>query len=392
MKTLPRHAAALGLAAVLVLGAGACSDTRHAEPADGAKRPERAEQADNAVTGGDRTPGAQGFRIGLLLPDNTAVRYERFDKPFFEAAVAKLCPACEVRYANARRQAATQRQQAEAMFAGGVDVLVLDAVDTRAAASIVESAKAKDIPVIAYDRFAEGPISGYVSFDDETVGRIQGTALLEAIRRGGDAKRAPVIMVNGSPTDPEAAATKRGAHGVLDGHVIIGREYDTPERSGSSDSSEDIAREETRQAINALGGPGKVAGVHAADDRTAGGVIAALKAAGFHPLPPVTGQDAELAALRRIVAGDQYMTVFKPYLPEAQTAAAMAIAAATGVPYAKANQRRSNGTVEVAAAILEPVPVTRADLEDTVIREPYYSVADICTPQYADACRAAGLR
>lgn len=429
MKTVLRPAAALGLAVALALGTGACAGSGGGERGGETARPgaddraERAERADTAggtpagsgptaanaaPATGDR-PAAGAFRIGLLLPDNATARHERFDKPFFEAEITRLCPTCEVRYANAHARADTQRQQAEAMIAGGVDALVLAAVDTRAAAGTVGSAQAAGIPVIAYDRLAEGPVSGYVGYDDEAVGRMQGTALLQAIRHGGDAKRAPVVIADGSSADPAAAAGKRGAHQALDGHVIIGREYDTPgafAASGFSDtpgspgtagafpagSFEAAVRDGTAQALTALGGPGKVAGVHAADDRTAGGVIAALKAAGFaSPLPPVTGRDATPAGLRRIIAGDQYMTVFTPYLPEARAAAAMALAAASGTPYTAANSKRNNGTADIAAVILEPVAVTRENLKDTVLRKPYYDTAEICTPEYADACRAAGL-
>ncbi|NUU21639.1 MAG: substrate-binding domain-containing protein [Streptomycetaceae bacterium] len=374
MKTVLRPAAALATAVVLALAAGACGKAEEAEKQD--KR---------EAGGGSGLTVEKGFNVGLLLPENKTARYERFDKPFFEAKMRELCAKCSVQYANAQQQTNTQQQQAEAMFTNGVDVLVLDAVDTKAAAAIVNSAKAKGVPVIAYDRLAEGPITGYVSFDNETVGKMQGTSLVEAIKRGGDAKRAPIIMVNGSPTDPNAAEYKRGAHAALDGQVVIGREYDTP------DWSNNLAQSETEQAITALGGTGHVVGVYAANDGMAGGSIAALKGAGFNPVPPVTGQDAELAAVQRIVAGDQYMTVFKPYLPEADTAAEMAVAAAIGKKYEKANAKKNNGDVEVDATILTPVPVTRSDVKNTVAKPPYYTVAEICTPEYAAACKSAGL-
>ncbi|MCF2526296.1 substrate-binding domain-containing protein [Yinghuangia soli] len=374
-RTVLRGVAAGAAAAVLLFGAAACGTSDDTDKAD------KAGQAQ----GGTGLTVAQGFKVGLLLPENKTARYERFDKPFFEARVRDLCPKCEVQYANAHQQAGTQQQQAEAMLAGGVNVLVLDAVDTKAAAATVAAAKAKNVPVIAYDRLAEGPISGYVSFDNEAVGKLQGTALLEALKKGGDPKRAPIIMVHGSPTDPNAGEYKRGVHLALDGQVIIGREYDTPDWSG------DKAQKATEQAITALGGPGKVLGVYAANDGMAGGSIASLKAAGFAPVPPVTGQDAELAAIQRIVAGEQYMTVFKPYQPQAEAAAEMAVAAAVGKKYEDATGKRNNGTVEVDATILAPLPVTKADVKATVVRKPYYTAAEICTPEYAAACKAAGL-
>ena len=99
----------------------------------------------------------------------------------------------------------------------------------------------------------------------------------------------------------------------------IGAEYDTP------DWSPDKAQQEMEQAITQLGADGFV-GVYAANDGTAGGAIAAMKAAGINPLPPVTGQDAELAAIQRILAGEQYMTVYKAIKPEAEAAAEVAVA------------------------------------------------------------------
>ena len=128
-------------------------------------------------------------------------------------------------------------------------------------------------------------------------------------------------MINGSPTDNNAKLFKQGAHSVFDPLVsskklTIAKEYDTP------DWSPDQAQNEMQQALTALGN--KVDGVYAANDGTAGGAIAAMKAAGLNPLPPVTGQDAELAAIQRILAGEQYMTVYKAIKPEAEAAAELA--------------------------------------------------------------------
>ncbi|MDI2132175.1 substrate-binding domain-containing protein [Yinghuangia seranimata] len=375
-RGLARRTAALGAATVLVLGAAACGSAKESSGGGGAS---------SGASGGTGVTVDKGFKVGLLLPENKTARYEKFDKPFFEQKMRTLCPKCEVQYANAQQQASTQQQQAEAMLTNGVNVLVLDAVDTKAAAAIVDSAKAKGVPVIAYDRLAQGPINGYVSFDNTTVGKIQGTSLLEGLKKGGDPKRGSIIMINGSPTDPNAGEFKSGAHSVLDNQVVIGREYDTP------DWSNDKAQSETEQAITALGGPGKVIGAYSANDGMAGGVIAALKAANFNPVPPVTGQDAELAAIQRILTGDQYMTVFKPYQPEADTAADMAVAAATGKKFSGDLTTKNNGTLDVSAIILNPQPVTKSNVKDTVAKPPYYSVAEICTPDYAAACKAAGL-
>ena len=129
-------------------------------------------------------------------------------------------------------------------------------------------------------------------------------------------------MINGSPTDNNATLFKKGAHSVLDGKVKIGAEYDTP------DWSPDKAQTEMDQAITKLGKNG-FDGVYAANDGTAGGAIAAMKAAGIDPkTKPTTGQDAELAGIQRILLGEQYMTVYKAIKPEASAAADIAVALA----------------------------------------------------------------
>jgi D-xylose transport system substrate-binding protein len=214
---------------------------------------------------------------------------------------------------------------------------------------------------------------------------VQGTALLTALKAGGDLKRGKIVMINGSPTDRNAGALKRGAHSVLDGQVAIGQEYDTP------DWSPDRAQQEMEQAITALGRK-TIIGVYAGNDGTAAGAIAALKGAGFATLPPVTGQDAELAGVQRILAGEQYMTVYKSIKREARIAAQMAIAAATGEKCRdKPTRTVSNGSVEVPSVLLEPVAVTRKNVASVIIADGFYTAAEICTTEYRQACRQAGI-
>jgi D-xylose transport system substrate-binding protein len=338
--------------------------------------------------GGDTGGGAnvdQGFKIGLLLPESKTTRYESFDRPLIEAKLKELCPNCEVLYQNADQDSAKQQSQAEAMLTQGVSVMILDAVDAKSAGGIVTNAQGQSIPVVAYDRLASGPISYYVSYDNRKVGQTQGQALLDAVSQGGDPKRGQVVMINGSPTDPNAADFKAGAHSVLDGKVNIAKEYDTP------DWSPDQAQTEMDQAITAVG-KDKIIGVYAANDGTAGGAIAAMKGAGFTTLPPVTGQDAELAAIQRVLTGEQAMTVYKAIKPEADIAAEMAIDAATGQTYdATPTTNVNNGAKDVPSVLLNPVAVTKANVEDTVVRDQFYTQEQICTTRYAQACRAAGI-
>jgi D-xylose transport system substrate-binding protein len=335
-------------------------------------------------TGGESVD--QGFKIGMLLPESKTTRYEQFDKPYMEAKLKELCPKCEVLYQNADQDSAKQQSQAEAMLTQGAKVLILDAVDAKAAGGIVTNAQNQKVPVVAYDRLASGPVNYYVSFDNNKVGQVQGQALLAALSaNGADPKSGSIVMINGSPTDPNAADFKAGAHSVLDGKVNIGQEYDTP------DWSPDKAQSEMEQGITAVG-KDKIKGVYAANDGTAGGAIAAMKGAAFTPIPPTTGQDAELAAIQRILAGDQYMTVYKAIKPEAETAAAMAIAAATGKDYTgQTTVKKNNGTKDVTAVLLNPVAVNKSNIKQTVIQDGFYTADQICTAQYAQACQAAGI-
>ena len=342
--------------------------------------------AQNPTLPAPSSPQASGGKkIALLLPESKTARYETQDRPLFQAKLQQICSDCQVIYSNANQDATAQQSQAEAALTNGANVLVLDAVDGAAAAVIADRAKQQNVPVIAYDRLITGTanVDYYISFNNQQVGVLQGTALLQALA----GKQNPaVVMINGSPTDNNATLFKRGAHSVLDGKVNIAREYDTP------DWSPDQAQNEMQQALTALND--KVDGVYAANDGTAGGAIAAMKAAGVTPWPPVTGQDAELAAIQRILIGDQYMTVYKAIKPEAEDAAILAFDIATNVSIpasATQSQTTSNGAKDVPSILLTPVSVTKDNVKTTVVADGFWTRDQICTADYAAACQQAGI-
>jgi D-xylose transport system substrate-binding protein len=336
--------------------------------------------------GGGTTGGgtSAGGKIALLLPETKTARYESKDRPLFEAKVKSLCGACQILYSNANQDASQQQSQAEAALTNGAKVLVLDAVDGAAAAAIANKAHQQNVPVISYDRLITGSeyVDYYISFDNVGVGKLQGQALVQALSGKSGAS---VVMINGAPTDNNAKLFKQGAHSVLDGKVNIAKEYDTP------DWSPNKAQDEMTQALTALGN--KVDGVYAANDGTGGGAIAAMKAAGIKPLPPVTGQDAELAAIQRIVAGEQYMTVYKAIKPEAEKAAELAVDVVQGKKPASGTVSGTvnNGAKDVQSILLAPVAVSKDNVKTTVVADGFWTAADICTAQFADACKAAGI-
>ncbi|WP_437958241.1 sugar ABC transporter substrate-binding protein [Sorangium sp. So ce119] len=340
---------------------------------------------DKGAAAGDKASKPAEIKIALLLPESKTARYESKDRPFFEAKIKALCPECQILASNANQDASQQQAQAEAALTNGARVLVLDAVDSASAAVIATKAKAQKVPVIAYDRLVPGTdaIDYYVSFDNESVGRLQGESLLTAL---GNKPTARVVMINGAATDNNGMLFKKGAHGALDGKAQIVKEYDTP------DWSPDKAQDQMTQALTALNN--QVDGVYAANDGTAGGAIAAMKAAGIKPLPPVTGQDAELAAVQRILLGEQYMTVYKAIKPQAEAAAVIAVHLATGRPVPTditGGKTVDNGKKDVPSVLLVPLAVTRENLKDTVIADAFWSSEQICTNQYVEACKAAGI-
>ncbi len=326
-----------------------------------------------------------GKKIALLLPEAQTARYDTKDMPYFKAKLAALCSNCTLIYSNAKQDAPTQQTQAEAAITNGANVIVLDPVDGAAAAAIVTKAKAANIPVISYDRLIlnTADLNYYLSFDNAAVGALQGNALLTAL----SGKTMPqIVQINGDPADNNAKLFKQGAHSVLDGKVKYGKEYDTPGWLPAN------AQTEMSGALTALAN--KVDGVLAANDGTAGGAIAAMKSAGLNPLPPITGQDAELAAIQRILAGEQTMTVYKAIKAEAEAAAQLAYDLAFGVavPSSMTNGKTvNNGKADIKSVLLTPVAVNKTNVQSTVVADGFWTKADICTSQYAAACTAAGI-
>ena len=330
--------------------------------------------------------GGGAKKIALLLPETKTTRYEAQDRPLFEAKVKALCGDCEIIYSNADQDAAKQQSQAEAALTNGAKVMVLDPVDSASAGAMVTKAKAAGVPVVSYDRLIlNADVDYYISFDNEKVGQLQGTALVDKLKQDG--KKGSIVMINGAPTDNNAKLFKKGAHSVIDSSGFkVAKEYDTP------DWSPDKAQTEMEQAITAVGKDGFV-GVYAANDGTGGGAIAAMKGQGIKPSTrPTTGQDAELAAIQRLLTGEQYMTVYKAIKPEAEGAAQLAVDLVNGKKdSAAATAKVNNGTKDVASVLLEPVPVTKDDIKDTIIKDNFLKVSDICSGPAASACSEAGI-
>ncbi|MGW5605646.1 substrate-binding domain-containing protein [Streptomyces sp. NPDC003753] len=336
-----------------------------------------------------RASGNGGFTIGVLMPDNNATRYQTFDKPFIERKVKELCDACTVKYANAQGDASTQRRQLNAMLINGARALILDPVDGGAMRRSVQQARDADVPVIAYDRLADGPISGFSTYDGAITGRLQAQALLQGMGKkahGGEV----VWLVPPIPSLPAPfLLPSRVAMPVLKSRGV---RIDEEHRIANPVPNAQNADAAMDAAIADLG-PHRIAGVYAVDDVVAAGAVSALKTAHIAPLPPIVAQDAELSAIQRIVMGEQYMTVYKPYGPEAGAAAEMAVALGRGEKLdGIARTTIDNSTTkDIPAVLLTPVPVTAKSVKATVVKGGTYTVKQICTPKLTSACKKAGL-
>jgi D-xylose transport system substrate-binding protein len=333
----------------------------------------------------------KNVKIAFLLPQNGVPRFEQLDKPYFEKQIKKLCPTCTVLHYNAQNEdAAKQQQQAEAALAAGAKILVLCPVDGKAAKVIADLAAKKGVPVVAYERLVMGSknVKAYVTHDGVEIGKMQALSLMAGTKALGISDK-PVLMVHGSITTSDAALFKKGAQDAFKAAgVKILAEFDTPGWDPAK------AQAQMDQWITQYGKDGFGA-VYAANGGTAGGIIASMKAAGIDPSKhPVSGQDADTAEAQRILAGEQYMTIFRPLKQAAAFAATAAWDVLNKKPLSKKvyKSTSNNGAWKVPTLIDPAISITKANLKKVMIDGGYTTAADICTPAYEAACTAAGIK
>jgi D-xylose transport system substrate-binding protein len=320
--------------------------------------------------------------VAFLMPDQGSTRYEEHDSPGFIAEMAKLCPTCKVIYQNADADIAKQQQQFNSVISQGAKAIVLDPVDSTSAASLVQQAQAQGIKVVAYDRpIPTGKADFYVSFDNEGIGKAIADSLVQHLKATGvtASEGTGVLQINGSPVDAAAGLIKKGIHSGLDnsGYPILS-EFDTPDWAPPK-AQEWASGQVTRFGKNILG-------VVAANDGTAGGAIAAFKAAGVDPVPPVTGNDATTAALQLIIAGDQYNTISKPCEIVAAAAANAVVQLLSG-----ATPKAGTTLYDTPSQLFVPAVITAENIKAEIFDKGIAKPEDICTGAYAEACKKLGI-
>lgn len=329
-----------------------------------------------------RAADISGSTVGFLMPDQGSTRYEEHDHPGFVAEMKKLCESCKVIYLNADTDAAKQQQQFNSVIAQGAKVIVLDPVDSAAAASLVHNAQSQGVKVIAYDRpIPDAKADFYVSFDNQAIGKAIASSLVEHLKSKGVSPDGGVgvLEINGSPTDAAAGLIKKGSHeGLATGPYKTLAEYDTPNWLPTN------AQQWAAGQIARFGS--KIVGVVAANDGTAGGAIAAFKAAGVNPVPPVTGNDATIAALQLIIAGDQYNTISKPSEIVAGAAADVAVELLKGE-----TPKAETTLYNTPSKLFVPAVVIRENLKAEIIDKKIQTAAELCTGRYAEGCKQLGI-
>ena len=309
-------------------------------------------------------PHAGPIRIGFSMDTLKEERWQR-DKRLVEQRAKEVGATLDVQVANG--DDAVQTKQADNMLTKGVDVLIVAPHNGEIAASIVEAAHRKGVPVIAYDRLIRNcDVDLYISHQVVRMGEMQGEYAVKHVPKGN------YVLIGGSPSDYNAILLRNGQMKAIQPAVdrgdikIISAQY----------AREWKAEEALRITEDALTKTGnKIDAVVASNDGTAGGAISALEAAGLAGKVLVTGQDAQKDAVQRIVKGTQTMTIYKQIQPLAFGAVDAAILLAKKQPV-HAPDKINNGKKDVPAILLEPVALDKSNVE-TIIRDGYHSRADI---------------
>ncbi|WP_025950758.1 D-xylose ABC transporter substrate-binding protein [Geobacillus thermocatenulatus] len=314
---------------------------------------------------GGQTGQDEKIKIGFSVSDLTLERWQH-DRDIFVQEAKKLGADVIVQSANGDSE--KQLSQIQNMLSQGIDVLVIVAVNTESLSPVVQQAKKEGVKVLAYDRLImNADVDAYVSFDNVRVGEMQAEYLVKKVPKGN------YFLLGGSPTDNNAKMFREGQMNVLQPLIDKG----DIKVVGDQWAKDWQASEAMRIIENALtANKNKIDAIVASNDSTAGGAIQALKAQGLDGKVAISGQDADLAAVQRIVEGTQSMTVYKPIKSIATKSAEVAIQLAKGEKI-QADETVNNGKVDVPFIKLDPIMVDKDNVIDTVIKDGFHSYDEV---------------
>jgi D-xylose transport system substrate-binding protein len=339
-----------------------------------------------ACGGEEPSPGEDTPLVGVILPDSaSAVRWETADRRYLQEAFDAAGIEADIQ--NAQGSTQTFQTIADQMILNGVDVLMIVNLDSGSGAAVLQKARDAGIGTIDYDRLTlNGGADYYVSFDNVAVGRLQGEGLVRCLEEKGVADPR-VVYLNGSPTDNNATLFREGYHGVLsaDSNITLVEEQSVPDWDGTQ------AGVLFDQMFTAAAAGGGIDGVLAANDTLGNAAITVLKREGLNGQVPVTGQDASVAGLQNILAGDQCMTVYKAIEREANAAAELAIALARGeTPSGLTSVLDTESGEEVPSRLEEPQAIFKDDVK-VVVDDGFVTRDELCTADFEALCTEAGI-
>ena len=315
-------------------------------------------------------------KIGFSMDTLKEERWQR-DKDLVEKRAKEVGAEVNVQVANGSDS--EQIKQAENMLTQGIDVLIVAPHNGEIAASIVEAAHKQGVPVISYDRLIKNSdVDLYISHQVVKMGEMQAQYLLDHVNK----KPANFVIVGGSPTDNNALLLHQGQMNVLKPAVdrgdvkIVADQYAKEWQASEALNIVENALTRTNNQVDA---------VVASNDGTARGAVQALEGQNLAGKVLVSGQDADLASCKLIVEGKQTMTVYKPIQPLAYAAVEAAVKLARGEKV-DTNGEIDNAFKKVPSMLLEPIAVDRSNLIDTVVKDGYHTLDEICAGLPADKC------
>ena len=303
--------------------------------------------------------------IGLLLDSLKDERWQR-DSRLLQSRAHDVGAKITVKDAEGNDE--LQIQQAGQLLEAGANVLIVVPHDSEKAAAIVQTAQHKGVPVISYDRLIKNsPVSLYISFDNVQAGKLQAAALLNLAPSGN------FFLLEGSQLDNNALQFEKGQKLALkqatdSHHISVADETWCPKWTKTE------AYEATLAAIKRSSG--NLTAVVAANDTTAGGAIQALAEHKLAGTVLVSGQDADLPAIVRIIRGTQTMTIYKPLGPLAKRAVDAAVVLARGGK-PETSGAITDGSHTVPAILLQPIAVNEKNLGATIISDGFHSADEI---------------
>jgi D-xylose transport system substrate-binding protein len=320
-----------------------------------------------------------GIQACGLMPDTkTSVRWEQFDKP----SLIKAFKAAGVsaRVVNAQGDPQKQKTQADQCISDGAKVLIIAPIDSGSAAAIEKAALAKGVKSIDYDRQVEGGSAVlYASFNNTTVGILQGTAVAKALK---SKKGAVVAELNGGKEDANSGLFKGGYDSVLNPLYKSGALKKGPDQYVPAWNNQTAGTIFEQMLIKTAN---KIDGVAAANDGIANAVVVALKAHQLKPIP-LSGQDATTQGVQNIISGWQTMTVFKDVRELAAAAAKAAIAVVKGTKVPTTGTIKTKGRSTEPAFLIPPHAITKANYK-LLFTSGFLKKGDVCNGDYTQYCK-----